>query len=80
MEDLFALLVVRSLSRGKRNDTKIEKKLNRKFKRMLQRRRKIKNAMIRKNSTTANPETTTYRSKDENWYSYVDFLREEKVL
>ena len=79
------MLVVRSLSRGKRTDTKKEKKLNRKFKRMLKRRRKIKKAMIRKNSTnvyntTANPETTTQRTKDENWYSYVDFLREEKVL
>ena len=78
------MLVVRSLSRGKRTDTKKEKKLNRKFKRMLKRRRKIKKAMIRKNSTnvyntTANPETTTQRTKDENWYSYVDFLREEKV-
>ena len=78
------MLVVRSLSRGKRTDTKKEKKLNRKFKRMLKRRRKIKKAMIRKSSTkvyntTANPETTTQRTKDENWYSYVDFLREEKV-
>ena len=60
---------------------------------MLKRRRKIKKAMIRKNSTkvnntkegspmksTAIPETTTQQKNDENWYSYVDFLREEKVL
>lgn len=52
---------------------------------MLKRRRKIKKAMIRKNSTkvyntTAIPETTAQHPNNENWYSYVDFLREEKVL
>lgn len=58
---------------------------------MKSRRRKFKKALIIENSTevyntnegslimsTTVPETTTQHKIDENWYSYVDFLRENE--
>ena len=68
---------------------KFENILKRKMK---SRRRKFKKALIIENSTevyntnegslimsTTVPETTTQHKIDENWYSYVDFLRENDV-
>ena len=69
---------------------KFENILKRKMK---SRRRKFKKALIIENSTevyntnegslimsTTVPETTTQHKIDENWYSYVDFLRENEVV
>ena len=69
---------------------KFEKILKRKMK---SRRRKFKKGLISENSTevfttnegslimsTTVPERTTQHKIDENWYSYVDFLRENEVV
>ena len=84
----------RKLKRTERLDKKLDRKLKRVLKRKeKRRRRKIKKAMMEKNAidvydtkegslmmSTAIPGTTTQPPKDENWYSYVDFLRENKVV
>ena len=86
-------LVIRSLGRVKKKDGKLKNKFNRKFENILKRkmksrRRKFKKGLLSENSTnegsliisTTVPETTTQHKIDENWYSYVDFLRENEVV
>ena len=86
-------LVIRSLGRVKKKDGKLKNKFNRKFEKILKRimksrRRKFKKGLLSENSTnegsliisTTVPETTTQHKIDENWYSYVDFLRENEVV
>lgn len=86
-------LVIRSLGREKKKDGKLKNKFNRKFENILKRkmksrRRKFKKGLLSENSTnegsliisTTVPETTTQHKIDENWYSYVDFLRENEVV
>ena len=82
------------LKKTNRLDKKLDRKLKRDLKRKeKKRKRKIKKAMMKRNTrevhvtkegslmiSTAIPETTTQPPKDENWYSYVDFLRENKVV
>ena len=86
-------LVIRSLGREKKKDGKLKNKFNRKFENILKRkmksrRRKFKKGLLSENSTnegsliisTTVPETITQHKIDENWYSYVDFLRENEVV